>query len=83
MSARKAAEPVEHKIKLCAGCGKQFRTTFDTNICGEFLCIARTTWTAERWAGHLRTAEARAATGVPLSELDKDAYEYFGKDIPW
>lgn len=79
----KTTDYTEHHIKECAGCGKPFRTTFDTNVCGEFRCIALTTWTEERWNGHLRMAEARAATGIPLSALDFDAYERAGKAIPW
>lgn len=79
----KTTDYTEHQIKECAGCGKTFRTTFDTDICGELRCIALTTWGDDRWAGHLRMAEARAAVGVPLTQLDMDAYERAGKDIPW
>lgn len=79
----KTTDFTEVQVKECTACGRPFRTTYDTKICGEFRCVAISTWDADRWAGHLRMAEVRAALGIPLSELDKDAYQRAGKDIPW
>lgn len=84
MSPRaKTTNYTEHTIKECAGCKKPFRTTHDTDVCGSHLCQARVNWTDEQWAGQLRMAEARVAAGVALSELDFDAFERAGKEIPW
>lgn len=80
----KTTEYTEILVKECAGCAQPFRTRHeDATVCGAFLCIARTTWTDERWASHLRMAEARVAASVPLNELDFDAFTRFGKEIPW
>lgn len=72
----------------CRGCGTKFQTSHDgqngnklATICGSYECVARTTWTRERWESQLRMATARALAGVQLQPLDYEAAKRCGVDI--
>jgi hypothetical protein len=63
--------PHEH----CVVCRRAFMagTAPPPEICGQLHCRARHLWGPRDWAGRARLARARAAAGLDLDDLDREA----------
>lgn len=70
-----------HPVAACEVCQHLFRYTVPKGqepppaLCGRLLCRAMRTWSIDDWKGQARMAAARAAAGVPLNDLDRQALQ--------